>query len=189
MIELTEAARARFAEWGREFHAGPPPQLDKSLVHKYRQGNVFVSRIERTDPARPDEFVAQFTFDPEHSFFFEHPQHHVPGLMLIEAGRQFGNALAHLFYEVPLERAFILGEMRVKFNSFAELSEPIFGLGSLSDKRFKRGQLVEMNFAGQFVQSGKGIGFMEGVWNIYDKKVIERMRRSAMVGDAQSGKE
>ncbi|MCP3962202.1 MAG: hypothetical protein GY719_30535, partial [bacterium] len=60
-----------------------------------------------------------------HPFFFEHPLDHYPGLMLIEAGRQFGTTVAHLLYGVPFDTAFILNGLRVDFTSFAELGKPV----------------------------------------------------------------
>ncbi|MCG6870877.1 MAG: hypothetical protein LJE84_01200 [Gammaproteobacteria bacterium] len=186
MIE-NQAITDRFTAWTEEFAKGPPQALDKGLIHKYNQDNVFVARVERVGDDESDQFICQFLFPPDHPFFFEHPQDHVPGLMMIEAGRQMGNALAHMFYGVGYDKAFVLNKLFADFGSFAELSKPIFGIGVISDKEFKRGALIGAQLEGDFIQGGESIGFMRGRWHFFDRRIMERMRRAAMVGDG-SGK-
>lgn len=177
-----ELALPRLRQWAEEFGDGPPPVLDRKLVHKHRVENVFVSRFEALDDEHPDDFIAQLFIDPTHGFFFEHPLDHVPGLMLVEAGRQLGTAVAHVAYDVPIgDTVFILNGMEVDFTSFAELDEPVFVNSEVSEKKFKRGALTEMFYHGNFIQNEKPIGFMSGRWNIYSKKVMQRMRKNAMV--------
>jgi hypothetical protein len=179
LIAELETVRHRFDAWSTEFKEGPPPPvLDKELVHKHRQQNVFVSRVELVGPEHPDQFICQFALDPEHPFFFEHPLDHVPGLMIIEAARQTGNAVCHLFYDVPLGMSFVLGDAHFDFVAFAELSRPLFGTGTVAEKKFKRGALIEMKCEGHFVQNFETIGFMSVRWRIFNRRVLERMRRS-----------
>ena len=183
MVAL-EHSIARLREWAAEFASGPPPHLDRKLVHKHRQENVFVSRFERVSDELPDDFIAQLYLDASHPFFFEHPLDHYPGLMLVEAGRQLGTAVAHVEYGVPRDAVFILNDFTVRFESFAELSQPVFVNSTVREKEEKRGALVGMLYAGNFVQNEKPIGFMSGRWHMYSKKVMERMRRAARKGGA-----
>jgi hypothetical protein len=181
MVEL-ESVLPRLHQWAKEFEAGPPPLLDRKLVHKDYEQNVFVSRYEAVDEDHPDDFIGQLFIDKTHPFFFEHPLDHVPGLMLVEAGRQLGTAVAHTAYGVPLgERVFILNGMEVDFTGFAELDQPVFVNSHVSEKKFKRDMLSEMFYHGNFVQNDQNIGFMSGRWNIYDKRVMKRMRRNAVM--------
>jgi hypothetical protein len=181
MVSL-EAALPRLREWSAEFALGPPPLLDRKLVHKDHEQNVFISRFEPLSEDHPDDFIGQLFIDKTHPFFFEHPLDHVPGLMMVEAGRQLGTAVAHEFYNVPLgETVFILNGMEVDFTGFAELDSPVFVNSSVSDKKFKRGVLSQMFYHGNFVQNERPIGFMSGRWNIYNKKVMQRMRRNAAI--------
>ncbi len=173
MAEL-ENVVDRLRAWEAE---GEPPVVDKGIVHKHQQENVFVSRAERIRED-PDEIIGQLALPSEHPFFFEHPLDHYPGLMLIEAGRQFGTTVAHQIYDVPFETAFILNGLRVDFTSFAELGKPVFVNSTVSEKEFKRGMLTSMLYQGNFVQNEEAIGFMAGRWHIYPKKVMARMRRS-----------
>ena len=163
-----------YRSWAAE---GEPPVVDKKIVHKHRQGNVFVSRAELIDDEHQDDIIGQLALDPEHPFFFEHPLDHFPGLMLIEAGRQFGTMVAHLIYGVPFDTAFILNGLKVDFTSFAEIGKPVFVNSTVSEKEFRRGMLTSMLYQGNFVQNEQAIGFMAGRWHIYPKKVMERMRR------------
>lgn len=181
MVSL-EAALPRLREWSAEFELGPPPLLDRKLVHKDHDENVFISRFEPLSEDHPDDFIGQLYLDKTHPFFFEHPLDHVPGLMMVEAGRQLGTAVAHACYDVPLgETVFILNGMEVDFTGFAELDRPVFVNSSVSEKKFKRGMLSQMFYHGNFVQNEQPIGFMSGRWNIYNKKVMQRMRRNATV--------
>jgi hypothetical protein len=179
MVAL-EHSIARFRQWTAEYEQGPPPQLDRTLVHKHRLENVFVSRFEAADDEHPDHIRGQLYLDSAHPFFFEHPLDHYPGLMLVEAGRQFGTAVAHQVYGVPLEAIFTLNGVTVEFNNFAELDVPVFVNSQVSEKQYKRGALVGMLYSGHFIQNEKPVGFMSGRWIMYSKKVMERMRRSAI---------
>ena len=173
MVSL-DHVQDRLKNWEAE---GDPPVVDKKIVHKHQQGNVFVSRAEPVDDQHPDEIIGQLALPSDHPFFFEHPLDHYPGLMLIEAGRQFGTTVAHLLYGVPYDTAFILNGLRVDFTSFAELGRPVFVNSTVSEKEFKRGMLTSMLYEGNFVQHGEAIGFMSGRWHIYPKRVMARMRR------------
>lgn len=169
----------RFRAWDVEFQAGQAPVIDKSVVHKHHQQNAFLSRLERVGD-HPDDVIGQLALDPEHPFFFEHPLDHYPGLMLVEAGRQFGTAVAHQLYGVPRDTVFVLNGLRVDFTTFAELGKPVFVNSTVKDKKFKRDLLTGMLYEGHFVQNEEEIGFMSGRWHIYPRKVIERMRRAAI---------
>jgi A-factor biosynthesis hotdog protein len=151
--------------------------LDRILVHKHREENVFVSRIEQIARGEEeDNFMVQFYLDRDHPFFFEHPLDHYPGLMLLEAARQAATALTHLFYGVPLDSIYIMQGLAVDFTAFAELDEPVFGLNKVSDKKFRQGQLTGMFSEGVFIQRSKPIGTMSGRWQIYDRRAALRLR-------------
>lgn len=186
MVPL-EQVEHRLRSWAEEFRQDPPAQVEKGLVHKHRQENVFVARSEPVGEEGSGHFIGQLFFPTDHVFFFEHPLDHVPGLMMIEAGRQFGNVVAHRYYDVPHDTIFILNGIEVEFSKFAELDKPVFVNSKVSDTQFKRGRLTAMTYGGHFVQDLEPIGSMTGRWNIYDRRVMERMRRAAgaTVGSAQ----
>ncbi|MFY9825133.1 MAG: AfsA-related hotdog domain-containing protein [Thermoanaerobaculia bacterium] len=178
MTAIGPGVQEHLRRWTSEAGGAEPSRLDRTLVHKREEENVFVSRIERI-AGEDDSFLAQLALSTDHRFFFEHPLDHYPGLMLVEAGRQSATALTHLFYGVPLGSVFILGGMMIDFDSFAELGEPVFALCKVSDKVIRHGQLAGMFSEGVFIQFGKPIGKMTGRWQIYERRVIERMRSVA----------
>ncbi len=117
--------------------------------------------------------------DTSHSFFFEHAVDHVPGLALIEAARQFGLAVAHRYYEVPMDYVFLLSGMNVGFTRLIELDQPAFIRGTLEPLKWRRGVVHELSFSGTFVQGDRDAGEMVGIWRIMPKSTWQRMRRRA----------
>ena len=177
MIGIEPGVQQHLRRWTNE--AGTEtPRLDRILVHKHEEENVFVSRLERI-AGEDDSFLAQLALSADHGFFFEHPLDHYPGLMLVEAGRQAATALTHLFYGVPLDAVFILRGLTIDFDSFAELGEPVFALSQVSEREIRHGQLAGMFCEGVFIQFGKPIGKMSGRWQIFERRVIARMRSVA----------
>jgi 2-oxo-3-(phosphooxy)propyl 3-oxoalkanoate synthase len=161
----------------------PADRLDKSLVHKLDARNVFVARVEAV-PQGLDEHVAELAIDREHPYHFEHPQDHVPGMMLVEAGRQLAMAIAHIFYKVPLDAVFVLDEVTINFRRFAELSAPIYVHSKVREKQYRRDQLTSMSNGGDFLQDGEVVGTLTGRWTMYDRALISRLRRRAAVNPA-----
>ena len=124
--------------------------------------------------------AVQLAFDVDHPFFFEHPCDHVPGLALIEAGRQSGLVVAHRFYDVPTEGvSFFVRELVARFDGFAALDAPVFGYGVVTDVRRKRGRVASMRYTGHYLQQGASIGTLTGEWTIVDTAVMARLRRQA----------
>lgn len=156
-----------------------PRRLDKKLVHKYRDENVFVSRVEQVAKGEEDSFIAELYLESDHVFFFEHPLDHYPGLMLVEAARQAATALTHIFYGVPLDSMYILQGLTVDFASFAELNVPVFVVSKICNRTLKNGQLTGMFCEGVFMQQGKALGTMSGTWKIFDRRSAERLRAVA----------
>ncbi len=175
-METYNSDSALFKEWSKDFDRNAPLKIDKKLVHKSSAENVCVSRIEQISSEK-EQYITQVAVDLNHPFFFYHAYDHVPGMLFIEVGRQAGTAVSHLFYEVPYEVVFILKDIKFSFTSYAELDAPLFISSAISDKEYRSGQLSSMQHNGIFIQNGKEVASMGGVWKIYDKKLIERMRK------------
>lgn len=165
-----------FQEWSKDFDLNAPLKIDNKLVHKYNEQNVCVSRIEQVSSEK-EQYIAQVAVDIHNPFFFDHPYDHIPGMLFIEAGRQIGTAVCHLFYDVPYDVVFILTDVNFGFRSYAELDAPLFASAAISNKEYKKGKLVSMKHEGIFIQNGQEVAYMGGTWKIYDKQLIERMRR------------
>jgi hypothetical protein len=167
-------------EWNDQFDRWSTAPLDggvkRQLVHKAREDNVLLGRLAQLGP---DHFGAQLRLVPDHSFFFEHPCDHVPGMALVEWGRQTGIAVAHQFYDVPLTgKAFVVSELDVRFTRFAELDAPVFGVSWITEISRKRGNLRAMTFTGHYMQHQRSIGSIRGVWTILDTAVMQRLRNA-----------
>lgn len=63
-----------------------------------------------------------FNLDPSQlDFFFDHEIDHLPGMLLVNAVRQFVLAASHAIYNVPIEYIALLDWMKVKFCAYGEL--------------------------------------------------------------------
>ena len=168
---------ARTEDWLPVFDtwaAEPAPRVDRALVHKNHDYNVLVARVARVGP---DAAAVQLHVPTDHPFFFEHPRDHVPGLAMIEAGRQVGLVIAHALYDVPLHGfAFYIDELHARFQRPAELHAPVFGRCEISDVRRKRGRLVSMTCAGHYLQAGEPVGTLSGRWSVVPEAVAARLR-------------
>lgn len=153
-------------------------RLDKRLVHKANEENVFVSKIEPTG-TEPDQYIALLDIAPSHAFFFEHALDHVPGLMLMEAGRQVGTAVTHLFYDVPLDSSLVLSSLEARFTRFAELERPLFFLITLSDKEYRQERLYKLTARCEWLQDSQSLGQMNGRWSIHDRERFAQLRRAS----------
>ena len=162
--------------------------LDKRLVHKCYDENVLLSQVERMpgkaeagegadQPAREDHFRGTLYVQRAHRFFFEHAREHVPGLYLIEAGRQMSVAVAHMFYGVPFGVEFIMTELNVDFRNMANIHDPLIAYNTMSRHVFRKGQLSSMYSAGVIRQGELDVARMSGTMVMMDKGLMKRLER------------
>ena len=172
-VELVEQLR----EWSASPAGAGTTRIESRFVHKQHATNVFVARVAPLGPARPDEHVAELALDPGHPYHFEHAQDHVPGMMLIEAGRQLAMAIAHIYYDVSFNAVFVLEHMSSSFTRFADLGAPVFMHARVSDRDYRRGRLTGMSSSGRYIQGGEVLGELSGRWTMLDRQLLERMLR------------
>lgn len=152
--------------------------IDRKFVHKEKEENIFVSGVKLVSSnGNHDEVVTKYDLNLTHSFFFEHPKDHIPGLMLIEAGRQAGTIMSHVIYDVPLDYVFLLDDIQVKFFNLASLESSMVAYNHIKDKKFKRNNLVSLVADGFFFQNEKKIASMKSTWHIINPRIFERMTR------------
>jgi hypothetical protein len=113
----------------------------------------------------------------DHPFFFEHPLDHIPAMMLVEAGRQVGIAISHLFLGVPLGTMFATQSFDIRFTDFAETRTPVIISIKVMDRQYRRGALIHLRMDGYFSQDGRPLGIIGGTWSMLDPKVWKRYRR------------
>jgi hypothetical protein len=169
---------AQFDRWTNGWNGQDVHLLPREQVHKRDSGNVFIARMEPIGPQHDHAFAVQFRVPQTHPYFYEHPLDHVPGLALIEAGRQVGIAAAHRYYGVALEGfVFLIHSLAIEFTAFAEHDAPVFGRCRFSEVQMRKDRLSGMVCEGLFMQHGRTIGSMHGHWQVVPSPVFKRMRR------------
>jgi len=151
-------------------------RIDGRLVHKVTERNVLIARVERR-PGPEEWYDSEMVHDVEHPFFFEHPLDHIPAMMLVEAGRQLGIAISHLYLGVPFGYLFATQSFDIRFTEFAELDVPVTISASVTDKRYRRGTLTGLRLDGFFSQRDTELGTMGGEWAMLAPELWKRYRR------------
>ena len=151
-------------------------RIDGKYVHKVIPRNVLLSCVRRCDDD-PESFEAELVHDTDHPFFFEHPLDHVPAMFLVEAGRQFGIAISHMFLDVPTGTMFATRSFDIHFNEFAELHAPVSIVAKVTDRIYRSGRLLHLRLDGEFSENGKTLGGMGGSWSMLPPEVWRRYRR------------
>ena len=151
-------------------------RLDGRYVHKVVERNILLTQVERR-PGPEEWYDAQMVHDISHPFFFEHPLDHIPAMMLVEAGRQLGIAISHLFLGVPQHYLFATRSFDIRFTEFAELHVPVTISALVTDKRYRRDKLFQVRLDGHFSQEGQPLGTMGGEWAMLSPALWKRYRR------------
>jgi len=151
-------------------------RIDGKYVHKINERNVLIADI-RKKPGQDDCYDAEMVSDMEHPFFFEHPLDHIPAMMLVETGRQLGIAIAHLFLDVPLGTMFATQSFDIRFTDFAETRTQVIISASVTDKKYRRGELLHLRMDGHFSQNSRPLGRMGGTWSMLKPEIWKRYRR------------
>jgi hypothetical protein len=151
-------------------------RIDGVYVHKIIEQNILLRRVERR--AGDEEWYdAEMVDDYTHPFFFEHRLDHIPAMMLVEAGRQLGIAISHLFLGVPMHFLFATQSFDIRFTDFAELDTPVMIAARVTDKRYRHGELFQLRLDGYFSQRGHQLGTMGGDWAMLPPALWKRYRR------------
>jgi hypothetical protein len=95
--------------------------LDPLLVGRRDVRNVVIGAFAQGDA--PDTYTAGLVIRPDHRVFFDHPQDHVPGPLMIEAIRQIALRAACEHHALHPETVYV-GKVHIEFNSFSELDAP-----------------------------------------------------------------
>jgi hypothetical protein len=125
-------------------------------------------------------YYAQMHVDTKHDFFFEHANEHLPGLMLIEAVRQFGLACSHLFTNVPMKGIhFILSEIGVQYKGYLELHLPIMFEGRLRNADYNRSGLITLaDFATSVYQNNREMVITNVIGKYLDNSLYTILRKA-----------
>ncbi len=151
--------------------------ISNQLVHKNKVSNVFIRDMKIIESNLSyDGIVTLFHIPTDHTYFFEHPKDHIPGLMIIDAGKQAGTAICHKIYNVDFNRVFILDDINVRFLRLANAGAPLFSYNHITQKKYRRDQLTSLQAEGYFFQECNRVAYMRSSWKIIDTEVFNRFK-------------
>ncbi|MEU6130713.1 ScbA/BarX family gamma-butyrolactone biosynthesis protein [Saccharopolyspora sp. NPDC047091] len=118
---MRERKRGGLPPSSAEFTADAAADLVKPhLVGRSNADNVLLLAPRFT----ADRIVARLRVHGSHPSLFDHPQDHVPGMVLMEGARQLGVLAAKHFAGIPAHELGIVG-MAAEFDAYAELDAPV----------------------------------------------------------------
>lgn len=163
--------------------------LDPKGLSLTEEERMRLANLLETVPqlVRGDVFHATFRVDPTHPYYFEHPNEHIPGMMALEAGRQFGMACWHRFGNTPFQGVqFILQAFNTRFVDYLELSYPVFLKGELVQvDRGPQGEWNSVLFRVTAFQRGELCIEMEIQGQVISKRSFQRLRAGRLKTDPQ----
>lgn len=132
-----------------------------------------------------DIFYANMIIDTSHYYFFEHPNDHIPGMMLVEAVRQLLVACTHKYGKVPLSGYnFILSSLAGSFNSYLELNYPVLLKVIQTDLRtYNSGTWANADFQVHVYQNKKENAVLNFQEAVIANKVFKRLRNTKKPAD------
>ncbi len=127
-------------------------------------------------PKKNIQFANLFV-DQNHPYYFEHPQEHLPGMLIAEAGRQFIIAICHTYGKVPLNAIFMMTFMNCKFLNYIELNFPVKLRAKANEvKTSKQDQWAYYNGSVTFYQKNKEVAVIDYETNMVSKALFTRLR-------------
>jgi hypothetical protein len=164
------------------------PQDNVVLTRIFEHRGLSLSEGDRTGLANLLESVADLELeevyhaglnvDPTHAFFFEHPNEHVPGMMLLEAARQFALACWHLFGHIAVrDSQFIMNELKAVFRDYVNLNYPATFKAEIKTLTKRRsGEWHQATLLVTTVQQGAVCAEMEFPAQVISKRSFQRLR-------------
>jgi excisionase family DNA binding protein len=149
-------------------------KIDKAFVHKKLEENVLIAHPKILDSVK-NIYRTKIIAELNHPFFFDHPLGHLPGILLLEAVRQFGTSLSHIYFNTPFGVQFILHEINSKFIAGAISEQNTFIDGIVTDIVMRRGVLRKMKGTAYIHQHKQIIGEVSSSWSIIPDDVLSRI--------------
>ncbi|HET7538528.1 MAG TPA: AfsA-related hotdog domain-containing protein [Polyangiaceae bacterium] len=185
--------RSRFVQGEREFLSGGAAFLisSRSLTSEGDSAHLELQRSGRAAATADDAQVRDprnvlievpedadrkigripMLVDPNHDFFFEHENGHVPGMMLLEAGKQAAVYAANSAFPVVAGMYGDLAAGEIRFGRFADLGRTVWmkcRFSALEETRAGYRAAVEISFE----QAEREIGRIGGVVSFLDRREV-----------------
>jgi hypothetical protein len=146
------------------------PVVSPSEAQVRHASNVLIGRAH-------GERIPLF-INPKHSYFFEHPNVHVPGMMLLEGGKQAAVYAALRAFSVLQGMYGDLQAGQIRFGRFADLKETVWMTARfVAIEETARGFRLPVEI--RFEQAGREIGRITGTLAFLDADEV--VRTSALV--------
>lgn len=146
-------------------------RIEKKFVHKHRSNNIVISKpcvLSKENLIFRSLLITPF----DNLFFFDHEYDHIPGMLALEAIRQLGTAISHLYLDVPFETNFILHNFITNFYSYINIDIKAYVdliIVILKEKRDFPRKLIG---TGYIHQNDKILCDMTSEWSILKKRKI-----------------
>jgi len=151
-------------------------RIDKKFVHKNRVENVLIAHpIVLSEEKKI--YRTKIIADLNHTFFFDHSLGHLPGMLLLEAARQFGTTISHLYFNAPFDAQFILHDLSSRFTAGVNSVDDAFIDILITDIKMKNDKLRKMSGIGYVHQNGQVVGKIGSSWSIIPGRVLEHLTK------------
>jgi hypothetical protein len=148
-------------------------QIKKELVHKHYLNNVVI-----THPIVLNEknnlFRTKIVIPFDNKFFFDHQYNHVPGMLIIEAGRQVGTAISHIYFNAPMDFFFILHNMESQFTNYISINTPVYIDVLITSLNTKNNIPKQISAQGIVHQNQSEVAKLFSSWTMVSPKVKKR---------------
>lgn len=154
--------------------------VNQAHVHKAFDKNRLLAWL-RCDQDKDglDVYRAKVRIIPDHTYFFEHNQSHLPGLYIIEAGRQLGLAVPHIYLDVGYDYAFVLDGCEMSFMGFANLSDDLFVESRILNPVYRKKRLHSLTFDGKFIQNDVQLVRYQSHIRLVHERMLKRYEKKS----------
>ena len=99
--------------------------ITPALAHVTCDANLLVRNVQAC--AEVHTYRSVFAIDGSHPYLYENPAiaNHVSGTTFVDMGRQLLKAIAHLYYDTPIDSRFVLHNIEIEFLRWARLGVDI----------------------------------------------------------------
>lgn len=154
-------------------------RVTKTHVHKEDDDNRLLNWLGYyKDETGRTIYRAEIRILETHKYFFEHHREHLPGLYIIEAGRQLGLAVPHLFLGVSYDYHSVLDGCDMSFMGFANLTDRLFIDAHVINPVHRKEKLQSLSFDGTFIQNNKSIVHYQSHVRLIHARLLKRLEAS-----------
>ena len=141
--------------------------VDPELVQVKRRENALITCPEYDD--KNGDIKAQMIINAKHKYFYEHPCAHIPGMMMLEAGKQLAIGGLKTKYDFLKDTYGDLKEGRIAFSNFATPYSDVL-VEVVTQEPNVQSDYVHIPISVTYHQNDQQLGSIEGVAAFMDKK-------------------